>query len=172
MQVSPIKKKEDIQKMKDALSDKHRLLFVVGINTGLRISDLLKLTLKDLQGKEITLTETKTGKKRVCLINQSIKDELSRYLSLYETKPDQLLFPFCRQHVWRVLNQARLDIGLHDISIGTHTFRKTFGYHMYKNGISIQLIQKMLNHSSEKCTLIYIGIEKQNEDEAIEKLAL
>lgn len=63
--VQPIRDTEQIQQIKDYLKEKNErnyILFVMGINTGLRISDILKLKVGDLKGKYISMREMKTGK--------------------------------------------------------------------------------------------------------------
>ena len=62
-----------------------------------------------------------------------------------------------RSQVYRFLNEACKATGM-DIAIGTHTMRKSFGYHHYKQFNDVVLLQKILNHSSQAITLRYIGI--------------
>lgn len=52
-------------------------------------------------------------------------------------------------------------------SIGTHSMRKTFGYHYYKGTKDVATLQKIFNHSSEAITLKYIGITQDSIDEAM-----
>jgi integrase len=49
--------------------------------------------------------------------------------------------------------------------IGTHTLRKTFGYHAYQNGSSLELLMDIFNHSSKSQTLRYIGITEEQKKE-------
>ena len=65
-----------------------------------------------------------------------------------------------RVGAWMLLNRYAHMVGLND-GIGTHTLRKTFGYHLYKRGVNLEYIQKMLNHSSPAITLRYIGITQE-----------
>ena len=68
-----------------------------------------------------------------------------------------------RSQAWRVLKAAGESAGLKNI--GTHSLRKTFGYHIYKrSGADIGLVQKLLNHSASKVTLRYIGIDREKMD--------
>ena len=69
-------------------------------------------------------------------------------------------------YAWRILSSAAQACGL-NYKIGTHSLRKTFGYQLYRNGINIELIQRLLNHSSPSITLAYIGITQDDMDEAI-----
>ncbi|MFD1676865.1 tyrosine-type recombinase/integrase [Alicyclobacillus fodiniaquatilis] len=65
---------------------------------------------------------------------------------------------------WKALNKAAKTVGIKE-RIGTHTLRKTFAYHAYKQGQDITLIQKLLNHSAPSVTLRYIGITQDQMDD-------
>lgn len=180
--VEAIRDKATIEKMKKYLlnkSDRDYALFVLGINSGLRVSDLLSLKVSDVcdNGKlkdRITLTEKKTGKRKDFPISDASRKALS--LLLEGLKNDNTdnnnawLFPsrkgnepITRGQAWRILIDAGKHAGMKD-SIGTHSMRKTFGYHAYKKGMDLSLIQKLLNHSSPAITLAYIGITKEDMD--------
>jgi integrase len=84
---------------------------------------------------------------------------------LYPQKQTEGGLQLSRVEAWRVLRAAGQKIGLENI--GTHTLRKTFGYHMYKrSGRDIALVQDLLNHGSPRQTLRYIGISQEEKDEA------
>lgn len=70
-----------------------------------------------------------------------------------------------RVQAYRILNKAAQAVGVKE-RIGTHTPRKTFGYHHYKKYNDIVLLQKIFNHSSPSVTLRYIGIEQDTIDES------
>ena len=153
-------------------------LFVLGINSGLRISDLLNLQVKDVvddSGKlkdRIHLIEQKTGKAKDFPISSTAAKAIKDNLSLLSVKePTSCLFPsrkgtsaITRVQAWRILNDAAVHSGLDKDAIGTYTMRKTFGYHAYKKGMDITVIQKLLNHSSTAVTLSYIGITRDDLD--------
>ena len=176
MEVEPIRDLEKIAAMKKILrSDSFRdeALFVIGINTALRIGDLLSLTIGDVLDekrqltKSIELKEQKTGKIKQFPINDSVKSVLSAYLpERAEADRSEPLFlskkggSLSRWQARRILNAAGTAVGLE--RIGTHSLRKTFGYHVYKNtGGNIGLVQKLLNHSTAESTLRYIGINRE-----------
>jgi integrase len=179
MEVDPIREVEKILEMKKILKsrgERDALLFIVGINTALRISDLLSLTLGDVidgQGqvvKIIVLKEQKTGKTKRFPVNSSVKNAISAYIgSRPKAKPSEPLFPskrggsLSRWQARRILKEAGESVGLQ--KIGTHSLRKTFGYHVYKmTGGDIGLVQKLLNHSTSENTLRYIGIDREKMD--------
>ena len=76
-----------------------------------------------------------------------------------------------RQQAYKILNSVAKDVGIKE-KIGTHTLRKTFGYHAYKNGYDITIVQKILNHSSPSVTLRYIGITQDKLDDVYMNLDL
>lgn len=171
-----------------------RVLFAIGIYTGRRISDILNLNVRDIaeidrQGhlhirERLELQEVKTGKFADILIHPKLKRILSKYLRQRRKKCETLgallnepllksqkprrdgELRITRQHALRVLKNAARACGL-NYKIGTHSLRKTFGYIQYQNGTSIELIQRVLNHSSPEITLAYIGITRDDMDEAI-----
>ncbi|MCL2768388.1 MAG: tyrosine-type recombinase/integrase, partial [Synergistaceae bacterium] len=70
-----------------------------------------------------------------------------------------------RWQAWYILNEAGKAIGLSHI--GTHTLWKTFGYHVFqRSGGNLALVQKLLNHSSSGDTLRYIGLDREQMDNA------
>lgn len=169
--VQPIRNKRDIERMKKALGNpRDRLLFIFGINSSLRISDILKLTVSDVRGKDVlTLREKKTGKAKKFPLNQSIAAAVKTLVPA-DSPADSPLFPsrkgdkaISRVQAYRVLNEAARRAGI-DCEIGTHTLRKTFAYHAYKAGADLSVLQAVLNHSSQRETLKYIGIVQDDID--------
>ncbi len=149
-------------------------LFTIGINSGLRISDLLELKIRDVtDGKKlkdrISIRERKTGKIKDFPLGSNSRKALKEYLDSRDYTDDEWLFssqkggPISRQHAWRILNVAAQTVGIIE-PVGTHTLRKTFGYWAFKNGADITRIQKLLNHSSPGITLAYIGITRDELD--------
>lgn len=176
--VEPIRKKSDIERMKKALHGRDLLLFIVGINSTLRISDILALKVGDVRGREaVTLREKKTGKAKHLPWNQSVKKAVKTLVPA-NAADDDWLFPsrkgdkaISRVQAYRILNDAAERAGL-DIQIGTHTLRKTMAYHAYKNGTDISLLMNVLNHSSQRETLRYIGITQDNVNNVFESINL
>lgn len=177
--VQPIRDKNKINEMKIELRKKGTrdyLLFVTGINTGLRISDIIKLRVMDVLNEDrtvkshICINEQKTGKRKRFKINDTLAREFLEYTK--NMKMSDYLFtsrkginrPITRIQAYRLLNTVALKIGLEEI--GTHTLRKTFGYWFYKKTKDIAMLQKLFNHSSPSITLAYIGIEQDQIDEA------
>jgi integrase len=188
VEVDPIKNKKQIEKMKKILKKinlRDYCLFVLGINVGLRISDLLNLKMKDITENKkikdsIQIKEIKTGKTKIFHINKNAQQAIRAYIADTKIQNDDLyLFksrkgnnkPISRIQAWQVLNDAAKLSGIKE-KIGTHTLRKTFGYWSYKQGIDITLLQKIFNHSSPSITLRYIGITQEDINEVYINLNL
>lgn len=178
--VQPIRDIKDIENMKRVLKksgQRDYMLFLTGINTGLRISDILKLKVSDVKGKShISIKEKKTGKNKRLLLNAPFKVELDEYIA--DMQDDEPLFksqkgdnkPIGVVRAWGILKDAAEKCGLDEI--GTHTLRKTFGYHFYQQYKDVALLQDIFNHSSESITLIYIGINADIVDDAMRNFSL
>ena len=169
--VQPIRNMKHIKKVKRLLKDNARdlLLFTMGINNGLRISDLLKLKVKDVRdlqpGETLKIKETKTGKKNVLMINSSVHKVLQQYLEEAGAEDKDYLFksrngknkPLTRETVNKMVKEwTRSFKG----NYGTHTLRKTFGYVQRKKyGVSFEVLCKRFGHSSPAITMRYLGID-------------
>lgn len=180
-EVEPIKKQKDIDKIKQYLKGKKNrrdyMLFVVGINVGLRAGDLLNLKLMDVMTEfrvrdSVIIKEQKTGKLREFTLNTSVKDAINYYLrSIDEYNPNDYLFKSQKGGHLSVQATHKLIKGLlRELNIkgnyGTHSLRKTWAYHIYinnskNNPMILPTLQKMLNHSNQSTTLRYIGITKE-----------
>ena len=164
--VEPIRNPETVKDIGEYLKEKSEKFFVIysiGIYSGLRISDILPLKVR----------EKKTGKEKLFPINA----ELSRILSEYckDKKPWAYLVPsthrpaapVSREYAYRVIHEAGAAFGLDHL--GTHTMRKTFGYHFYLQTKDIVLLMRILNHNDQSKTLRYIGIEQSTINDAMRR---
>ena len=178
--VEPIRDIKKIQEMKEALayygSERDVFLFNLGINCGLRVSDMLGLKKIDIKDYTIKLREQKTRKQKQIPLYH-LKEDIDRYIQFLEDedylfKSNKLDYegndkPISRVQSYRILNHSAKSIGLSEI--GTHSMRKTFGYHYYKKTKDVALLMDLFNHSSQSVTLIYIGINQDMMDEEITK---
>lgn len=144
-------------------------LFLIGINSGLRMSDIVKLKKKDIiSSKNPRIVEKKTGKTRILYLS-SLQDLIQEYTEQFDQ--EDYLFPSAKgghlevNTVYQMFQKVARLLGRNDI--GTHTLRKTFGYHYYKKTKDVATLMEIFGHSSEKITKRYIGI---NEDEISETL--
>jgi integrase len=178
--VEPIRDTEKIKEIKEDLlkqSYRNYMMFLVGINTGLRVSDLLSLKVDDIRDKKhIIVKEQKTSKNKQFLINKVLRKELTEYMK--DMDNDEYLFQsrigknkaLSRFQAYRILSEAGNRVGLKRISC--NSTRKTFGYHHYKKYKDVALLQKLFNHSAPHITLTYIGINQDIIDDSIEKFSL
>lgn len=200
----PIKSMDDIIRVSQFLINKKRyrdnMLFIVGINFGLRVSDLRMLRFSDLINNDCTFRDrfpilekkTRNTRKhkmnRYITINTAVVEAVTLYL---ENTPDvrlsDYLFrsqsnngsgenkPISKQAIDLMLKGLAKDLGLGN-RMATHSLRKTFAYHqMVMSGNDprkLLLLQKMFGHSTAAQTLDYIGITSEEIDEAYRKLNL
>lgn len=188
LQVNPIKNIGDIEKVKRHLIKNNKLrdycLFVVGINIGLRISDLLKLRIKDVWLQdEIRIVEQKTNKTRAIKLNAACRDAVNVYLnSSQEFAEEDFLFKsrkgdaaINKSSAHKLIN-SWCDACRIKGNFGTHSLRKTFAYHLYMNNAAnpqiLPYLMRILNHSSQSITLCYIGLEQETVNNFYDELNL
>ena len=192
--VEPIRDRKKIAQIKNILRGQQRyrdlLLFVVGINSALRISDLLTLRIGhfiDSQGRikqRFEIHEQKRGKRHKVVINNSIGESLKEYMEAYQgvkDNPDNFVFfntksnnfsvPIKRGQAWKSITSICQEIGLRG-NYGTHSLRKTWGYHARLQGVDLALIMHKLNHSSIATTKRYLGITDDELREVVQWLNL
>jgi site-specific recombinase XerD len=165
-----IKQINAIKKYLKKHSERDYFLFVFGINTGLKITEMLDIKVGDILSKEegvknFYLYPHHETLKEVYL-NHKVKLALQHYVESSKLTNEDFLFkssktdkPITRQQAYRIIHQAAVAIGIEG-KIGTNSLRKTFGFHAYKRGIAISLLQKHFNHSTPSETLKYLGISK------------
>lgn len=178
--VEPIRDKKDIQRIiryfKERNKEKYAILFMLGVNSGLRVSDILKLKVKDVLDKTfIQLSEQKTGKYKLFPLKPELQKELNDFCK--NRNPTEWLFTgrheikLDRIIVYKTIVQACNDLKI-NANVGTHTMRKTFGYHHYKQFNNIALLQTIFNHYSPAITRRYIGITQDEINESYLNLNL
>ena len=189
MQTEPIRNKKHVREMADYYLKRGKLrnylLIIMGIYTGLRISDLLRLTKSDVYDftshqfrTHIRLTEHKTGKQKTIAINKKLLSALQLF-DFASKNSDDFLFqskrkkcaPIGRTQAWRIIKEAAKAI---DVSgcISCHSLRKTFGYHAWKAGVAAVLLMDIFNHSSFEVTRRYLGIAQDDRDKVYLSLDL
>ncbi len=172
IKVEPIKNLKDIETIKKLLLDNPRnyALFVLGINTNLRASDLCNFTagiVRNLEPMdELEIKEKKTGKIRRITLNKACVDAIQRLLKSKEYyDSDQLIKgqrgPIVPQTVNALVKRWCSAINLKG-NFGSHTFRKTWGYHQrVKYNVGIPELMVCFNHSTQRQTLDYLCIQPE-----------
>ncbi len=192
--VEPIRDKRKISQIKNLLKGQERwrdlLMFTVGVNSALRVSDLLQLRMGDFVDEDgqfldrFSIREQKHNKRNVVFINDSIVEALRLYLAAYPevtADPSNFVFfntrtnnyrePISRNMAWKVVAQLCNDVGLRG-DYGTHTLRKTWAYHARMNGVELHVIMDKLNHNSLATTRHYLGITDDELEDAARRLNL
>lgn len=161
-------------------------LFILGIKSGFRISELLSLTIKDVfQGGQIQdrIYVQRRNMKcknegRCVVVHPDAKTALSVWLTeLFQTgaTEDTFVFksqkgrnkPISRIQAWKILTTAYEASGLTG-ALGTHSLRKTFADRVYeKLGHDLLKTQRALSHRDIKSTISYLAFKQQDVDEAI-----
>lgn len=174
-----IKQINAIKKYLKNHSERDFLLFVMGINTGLKINEIREIKIKDVldENGEVKnsylLPASDQHPEKQVYLNGKTKNALAHYLEASGLQNDDYLFvspktkkPITRQQAHRIIHQAVDALGIKG-KYGASSMRKTFGFHAYKQGVSLSLIQKHFNHSTPSETLKYLGITK---DEGIKTI--
>lgn len=183
MKVEPIRDMKNIKSIKKLLSSQPRnlLLFTLGINSALRVSDILNLTVGQVRyaniGDRITIKEKKTGKTNVFMMNKEIKEALDNYLKKADAKDEHFLFksrkgsnsPLTTYAVTKYVKEWCNAVNLH-INAGAHTLRKTWCYQQRtRYGSSWELLSRRLLHFSPAITRRYLGIQEEEVEEILMK---
>ncbi|MBT2695776.1 tyrosine-type recombinase/integrase [Bacillus sp. ISL-55] len=171
--VSAIKSKKKIMIMKKFLknySTRDYCLFLLGINTGIKLQELLCLRVHDVcdtDGEINDFLSNPLNCNPPIYLNASIRRSLKEYLNENSFIDTDYLFrsrkttnPITRQQAYRIINAAAKSAGI-DEPVGMTTLRKTFGYHAYSQGVAISLIQKRLQHASPSETKHFIGVDQE-----------
>jgi integrase len=184
MKVQPIHRLNDVRAIKKLIADSPRdaAIFTIGINTNLRASDILGLTIGRVRGvkpgHEIEIIEKKTGKRRRITLNNEVAAAIQRLLIDLDDKykDTDYLFqgqrgPLTVKTATQLVKRWCADINLRG-NFGSHTMRKTFGVHQRRRcGTSIPELMVMFNHTSQKQTLDYLCIQSKEIKSAYMKLS-
>lgn len=177
----PLRSIGEIERLKlilRAKSYRDYVIFMIAINSGLRISDILKLKVSDVRGKtHIYIREEKTNKEARVPLNPSLQLLFNEYTTrmedgdcLFQSKKDRNK-NISRVHVFRILQAAGKEAGL-QIPLSPHSLRKTFGWHYYQKHKDVALLQTIFHHSSPSVTLRYIGITQDQVEDSLKDFSL
>lgn len=188
----PIRNKLELEKLKNyyvtaSPNSRNYLLITIGLNTALRISDILSLRWRDVYDdskkkfrSHIYLTEQKTDKPSKIFINKPLLQALVSYrrsLPVPRRSASEFLFysngtqPLSRVQAYRIIRDAAAACGISG-TVSPHSLRKTFGYFAWKSGVAPVLLMNIYNHSSFSVTKRYLGIEQDDRDNVFRKIQL
>lgn len=184
--VEPFRSKKDVEAVRLYLRGKalkHGLWFWIGVNSALRISDLLSLKLGNIRKidgtivNKIILKEQKTGKTKEFPISDKIRAEIQTVIQYYNlTDDDDPLFPshkkglngalqaIGRSYANQLITEATAMCNIKG-NYGSHSMRKSFAYFAWQQGTDVLLLMDLLNHSSPKDLRRYIGITQDQLNE-------
>jgi integrase/recombinase XerD len=152
------------------LEMRNRLMMELLYATGMRISELLGLTLHDLNLTDrVILVHGKGSKQRYVPFVESLDDLFSRYLNqarpmLLKLKRSEYLFlnnrggKMSRMGFWKILRQAVIEAKINK-DVTPHTFRHSFATHLLEGGVNLRIVQALLGHSSIDTTQIYTHVD-------------
>lgn len=177
IKVEPIKNLEDINLIKRMLSKNSRdlAIFTIGINTNLRASDLVRIKTQQVRflsaGESFELKEKKTGKAKLVTLNQTCVEAVQNLIRskkfkaagiyLFQSKKTLGLEPLTVQRLHSLVKSWCRKIDLKG-NFGSHTLRKTFGYHQRVTfNASIEQLMVCFNHSNQRQTLEYLCIQPE-----------
>lgn len=179
--VEPIRDPKKVEEMhtylatkdsKNALRD--ALFFSTGVYTGLRISDVRLFRVADAMKRTYNIREKKTGKQKIYEWNPYLWREMQEYIK--DKKPNEFLFksekgynqPISRVRAYQIIKEAGNACRVYNI--GTHSLRKTFGYHMYQKTKDVAMLMDIFNHSTPDITLRYIGISTERSNNSMKRM--
>ena len=182
--VDPIRSQKKIQDLKRYLlgsaSIRNYTLIVLGLNSALRISDILNLKWIDVYDFEertfkthVNLKEQKTNKDKMFLLNKNaieclskLKEELGHInlLDYIFTSRQGQNKAITRYMANIIIKSSCAAVGIKE-HIGCHSLRKTFGYHSWKKGVPIPVLMELYNHSNQSVTKLYLGISQDDIDD-------
>ncbi|WP_442600452.1 tyrosine-type recombinase/integrase [Neobacillus sp. D3-1R] len=170
--VDPIYDKSDIPRLRKSLKqqvngDIKILAFELGLQTALRPSDLLNLTVKDVKNGIVKTRASKTHKPIEIRLNDKVYDLVKAHILMRDLQDEDKLFNMNRTTLYRALNKAGKDIGLEE-TLGAHSIRKTKAFHTYIDSkFDISLVMELLQHDEAGSTLHYIGWKKERLQEKL-----
>lgn len=182
--VSSIRDKQKVQRLKEEaqkMGDMPYLYILLGLNTGLRSSDLIALTVGDFRDRGfIVRREKKTGKETEIRLHPAVVTDVIRMTA--DRRCDELIFqsahpwaepntPISRATAYRWVNEACKRAGITE-PVGTHTLRKTYGYWFYIKYRDVVALMTHFNHTSEAITLRYIGYTQDKLNRQTEEFVL
>lgn len=178
--IEPIRKVEDIRRIERALRSEPRnhLLFVMGVENGLRAGDLLKLKVGQVRnvkpGDKIYIREGKTGKRNFVGITANVHKSLQVYLDAFDPADYDFLFPsrkgdkaLTTTAVNQMITKWAKEHAKLKGAFGAHTLRKTWGYQKRMQGVAWEIICKRLNHATQAVTMRYLGIEDREVEDSV-----
>lgn len=143
------------------------LICLIQLNTGLRIGDVLSLKVSDFVDGKLSIKEQKTGKIQNRKINYEVVKIVEAYCRKRFLSRNDNIFDISSRWVQKILKKIAICASIEGLS--THSFRKTYAHIQYTNNkFNIELVRRLLNHSSIAVTQKYLGITDNDVNVAFE----
>jgi len=156
---------EEIQRMFDVCENlKHRAILALLYSCSLRSSELINLKWTDIDRSRmiINIRQAKGKKDRQVGLNQKLIEVLANYCRKYRPKEyvfnGQSSLQYSKESVLQVIKQLANKAHIDNKRVYTHLMRHCSATHMLESGVDLNLIQRILGHSSVKTTAIYAHI--------------
>lgn len=182
---------EATDKNKKQIACRNKMLFLIGINLGIRASDLCGLKYNFFMNNDGTFKDSyslqpkktrKTGKYVKLYFNQTVKKAITDYIEAYPIQDmNEYLFKsrkggaVTEKSLWKIIVEATIEAGI-EKNVGSHTLRKTFGYHIWHNAEdkekTLVMLMAIFNHSSVATTKKYIGLMDEEIEDVFNSLNL
>lgn len=167
VQPFPKERINDISQWLKSYNEKYYVIFLIGISVGIRISDILKLKIIDMENTDrIVIKEKKTGKTKIFPLKPNIAKVVKDYIKNYCHENQEYIFlgkkgaKLDRSAVYRVLNRCMQELNI-DMKCGTHSLRKYCGRAIYNQTKDLALVMRIFNHSSQMISAKYIGLTEE-----------
>ncbi len=167
MKVYPIYNTDKQEAILNYLKSKNKrnyIIYMVGTHTGLRVSDIVKMTVNDFKGNKLQVIEKKTNKSKIIAISNKLRASINEYIKINKLVDSDYLFKtrqseyISTRRVQQIIKSISKIIDI-DNNINSHSMRKTFAYNLYvKSNYNIALVMQSLNHSNQSITLKYLCI--------------
>ncbi len=159
--------KQEVKRLLSVIENiKHKAIAITIYATGVRLQELLNLTITDIDSKRMTIRikQGKGRKDRYVMLSEELLKILRKYYENVKPKPKTFLFPgmylnkhMNRRQVQRVIHDAGLKAGIKKPAT-PHILRHSFATHLLENGTNIRIIQRLLGHRSLVTTALYTHV--------------
>jgi len=164
----PVMSVEEVRRLIDGVSNiKHRTIIMLLYSTGMRLSEIAKLKIADIDSKNmrIKIVQGKGAKDRFTILSKQVLLELRAYYVIY--KPTEYLFngyrpgkPMSARNIEHLVQKAIINIGLASKHYTVHTIRHSFATHLVDNGADLHTVKELLGHTSLQTTMRYITLPR------------
>ena len=145
------------------LWDRNYMILVIGMNLAFRIEDILQLRVDNFTNGSVYTREFKTNKEQSFELHPSLWKDIQSYINRCGFIDGEYLFksrvginkPITRQRAWQIIKELANEVKI-SYPVGCHSLRKYFARQYYEQTGDIIGLKEMLNHSSERLTLLYI----------------